>query len=220
MRETLQQTRSMQMRESVEFSIPTHKSNIYAAALTTGSDGSDDRKAAAFQYISGYLELVFKQALAGDKLTGYFLATLITSLNKRKSRLEQANKAFKACWAKLESARYVTKRSSGVREIIEQIMFEADCKRWTWEFAKRQPGTSSQIGLNSAIKLPLPDHRSETAINKWSAYVHSELRKNYPDLVKELQPSRLRDRVRSEVKRIFKVWAVEQSVLETLKSLQ
>ena len=205
------------VRESVGFSVPTHKSNIYAAALITGSD---DRKAAAFQYISGYLELVFKQALAGDKLTGYFLATLITSLNKRKSRLEQANKAFKACCAKLESARYVTKRSSGLREIIEQIMFEADSTRCIEKLVKRLRGAGSKIRVDSAIKLPLPNHRSEAAINKWSAYVHSQLRKDYPDLVKEFQPSRLRDRIPSEVERIFKVWEVEQSVLETLKSLQ
>jgi hypothetical protein len=220
-------------REPVGFSVPTHKSNIYAAALIAESD---DRKAEAFQYISGVLELVFSQALSGDKLSGYFLATLITSFNKRKSRLEQANKAFKVCCAKLEAARYATKRSSGPREKIEQIMFEALSKQCVLKISKRLAGPGSKTDIlkdDPAIKLPLPDHRSKAAISKWSEYVYSELRKIQADLESQpgigdlkrhnvdgkFQISRLHDRIPADIKRIFKVWEAEQSAVESLKFL-
>jgi hypothetical protein len=178
------------------------------------------------------LETLLELAFSGDGQIGYFFAALITRLNKHKSHLAQKNKTFKTCCAKLESARYATKRSSGLREKIHEIMFEADCGRRVWNLSKRIGDPSSKIGEpnHPVFKLPPPDHRSKTVIKEWSDYVYLELRKIQPDLANQpgigdrkrhqidgkFQVSRLRERIAPDVKRIFKGWEAEQSAAAVL----
>ena len=188
------------------------------------------------QSLYAILEMLLGQAFSGDEQLGYFFASLITRLNKRTSRLAQENKAFKACYAKLESARYATKRSSGVREHIHQIMFEADSIRGMFKLSKHLAETTPlEIEPNHpVIQLPPPDSRSKTAIIKWSGYVYPELRKRQHDLASQpgigdrkryqidgkFQISRLRDRIPPDVKRIFKVWEAERSAWAVLSPLK
>ncbi|MFZ3377045.1 MAG: hypothetical protein WA183_15970 [Chthoniobacterales bacterium] len=197
---------------------------------------SDHRKAYALQEIGRILDITLNLALSGDKLSGHFLADLTTSLNKRRSRIDEANKAFRLCYAAFESARRATKRSSGLRAKIEQIMFAAESKRCMREISKRlMKGTCLKFGSakGSIGKLPPPDHTSQPAITRWSDFVYAELRKIRLELKAQpgigdrkgnqidgkFQVSRLRDKIPSDVQRIFKVWERENLALRTLAAL-
>jgi hypothetical protein len=169
------------------------------------------------------LDILVDRALRGDELIGDFLAVLAVYFDKHKARLGQANNAFRMSYAKRTSARHATKRSKGLREKIEQMMFEAKRVKQAEEIAKRLVKDTSMNRQNdSVMKLPRPDHRSKAVISTWSDYICSALLKvdlekepgigdqtRYKDKNGKFQTSRVRKTVPSIVKRIFRVWDAE-----------
>jgi hypothetical protein len=177
----------------------------------------------ALEEISLLLNIVVNQALRGDELSCRFLAVVMNYLGDQKARLEQANPEFERLCAKLESARRATKRSGGLRERIEEVMFAAKCTKEAWQISKQISRNNIDPWASDAVKLPSPDSRSGSAITEWSNYVYSEFRKIRLELAEQpgigdrkryqvdgkFYVSRLRSDIRDNVKRIFRIWESE-----------
>jgi hypothetical protein len=208
--------------------IPLGKLELLAAveylvrSLREGAE-SDQRKADAFEQIAVGLDFILNQASAADTQSGRFLAILLAFLNKRKDRLQLANKEFQARYAKLESQRLVTKRSRGLREKIEEVLLTGNCYRQAFGISKRLMGnTRIDFQNDPAVRLPPPDYRSGDAVSKWSAYVYCQFRKTKRELVEQpgigdlkryqvdrkFQVSRVRPDIPNIVRRIFRNWQV------------
>jgi hypothetical protein len=184
---------------------------------------------AALEGLSATVNVIVNRAISGDQASGGFLAVLMIYLRDHKTRLEQANKSFQRLYAKLKSARgAATKRSGGLRERVEKVVFAAKCVRQTRRVSKQileQSGADhiDHLSADAVIKLPDPDSRSESVIREWSRYVLSEFQKIRFQLEEQagignrkrylvdgkFYVSRLDEDIRDNVKRIFKVWESE-----------
>ena len=86
-------------------------------------------KVTALSDLTDLIATITRRAFAGDEDAGRFLAELLVFLEKKRPWLERANEPFLRACARLESARTRTTKGSDVRELVQNILAEANLKR-------------------------------------------------------------------------------------------
>jgi hypothetical protein len=147
------------------------------SSLTDLKPADDMARLGAILELAELLKVAIEQAAVGDRECGSFLAELLGCLAKNRSRLSKANEAFSRSYARWESARTTTRKSSPLRSLIHRIIGTA-MRDWRLQWLAREIPHSSLAIIPNETLLALPEFGpAPEVVNAWTeAVVYPELR--------------------------------------------
>jgi hypothetical protein len=159
-------SRSVRKRGGVSRSVDY----LYSSLVNPDPDDEAAKPGAVIE-LSKLICVAIDQAKIGDPECGYLLAELLAYLSKNRHRLEAKNSTFRESYSRWESSRLATKKESGLRGLIHDIIMEASREKRLQVIAKLIPHSSLVIKRDKAL-IALPEFgNSERAISAWTEVV-------------------------------------------------
>ena len=183
MKTTGSKRRSLGVPQTLQF--------IQRSLRLPSSDESPDKPGALLE-VRTLVQTIIDQTRAGDGECGYFLAELAVFLWKFRERFEVHNDIFRSTFAKLESSRPTTKKSSPLRALIYRIIRDARSERFNLDIARRLRVARFFPDHDKLLRLP-EFGPSPEAINAWTCnVVYPRLRAMESELCKDPEISKIK----------------------------
>ena len=146
--------------------VSRHIDFVHASLLLPSSDESPAKPGALLE-VRKLVQTIIDQTRAGDAECGYFLAELAVFLWKFREKFAVRNDVFHATFARLESSRPTTKKSSGLRPLIHQIIREACTRRRELLIARELRVLRFFSDPDNLLRLP-EFGKSPEAVKAWT----------------------------------------------------